>query len=226
MNLDEFIQEWNGKFISEDGSLGNDPYGAQCVCVCNEWCKELGIEPFPGNAANFEFDSHPDCDWVDNTPTNAPPEGAIVVWRATPALPYGHVDIAQAGATSQSFNGFDQNWPYGAACHSQHHDYGGVAGWLVPHVIEHAPAEQIHYGRFSGTVDVDVANVRQGYSVAEAVLYQVRKGEALGFDGYVHTGVGIPDAITGQPDDRWFHIVSDSREGWIASALVNGNPNF
>jgi len=232
VNLSEFVQEWNGKLISVDGALGPDPYGAQCVCVVNEWCKEIGVEAFAGNAADFEFDSHPDCEWIGNTSANYPLPGDIVVWARSPSLPYGHVAIAEAGATINGFSAFTQNWPYGSACHSQAYTYAGVAGWLHPNVLTPpAPAEwesQVKWGRFGGTISAQPsANVRNAPGTqGTEVLYVLGHGSSVGFDGYVHWGPGIPDAITGQPDDRWFHVVSDNREGWIASAMVNGNPSF
>jgi hypothetical protein len=60
------------------------------------------------------------------------------------------------------------------------------------------------------------------------ILYEVPFGQALTFDAYTHAQPPVKDAITGQEDDRWFHISPrpDQREGWIASGMINGNPHF
>jgi hypothetical protein len=214
-----------GQYVDLDGA-----YGPQCVDLADLWCRNLGIETFPGNAGDFEFDSHPDCDWVANTPTGVPPAGSIVVWAKSSywGLPYGHVGVGAQGpklasglyiaGDPNSFTSFDQNWPLGSAPHRQAHSYNDVAGWLVP--------RRFRWGFFTGRIDVPSVHVRQGPDASTPLLYTLAGGTLEGFDGYCHTGKPIADAITGKPDDRWFHIISDGRHGWVASAYVNGNPAF
>lgn len=144
ITLSQFFVEWNGKQLDNDGNMGTNPYGAQCVNVPNEWCRELGIEEFPGDAATFEYDSHPDCEWVMNTVAGVPLPGDIVVWRAGGILnlPFGHVDVFLDG-NDTTFDGMDQNWPLGSAVHRQNHDYTDVAGWLHPRVLDQAPVQPV-----------------------------------------------------------------------------------
>jgi hypothetical protein len=121
------VGKYNGQFVNVD----RNPYGAQCVEIVQAWCDILGIERFPGNAADFQFDAHPDCDWIANSPTNFPEIGSIVVFHKSANLPFGHVGVSGV-ADSMRFTSFDQNWPLGSPAHQQGHTYNGVAGWLTP----------------------------------------------------------------------------------------------
>lgn len=221
LSLSQFVGRNTGHYIDNDGTLGPNSAGAQCVNLPNVWLSNIACEQFPGNAANFEFDSHPDCDWIENTATSVPMPGDIVVWAASGywGLPYGHVDVALAGGNVNNFTGFDQNWPLNSPCHSQWHNYNDVAGYLRPRKAR-------FWSSFTGVVDSRGVNVRAGAGVVEPVLYSLAGGVSLTFDGYIHYGPGISDAITGVPDDRWFHVVSDPRGGWVASAIINGNPPY
>jgi hypothetical protein len=125
--LGMFYQQYNGRFVN----VSNNPYGAQCVELANAWCDFLQIERFPGNAADFQFDSHPDCEWITNSPTNYPHRGDIVVWGTSSVLPFGHVGI-DSSSQLNTLTTFDQNWPIGSPAHLQSHTYVGVTGWLSP----------------------------------------------------------------------------------------------
>ena len=128
-----FKAVYDNKFVN----VSKNPYGAQCVELCNAWCDWWHIERFPGNASDFEFDSHPDCDWIPNTPTNIPMIGDIVVWGKSGALPFGHVGIFDYGDVN-TLTTFDQNWPFNTPAHLQKHSYVGVRGWLRPLVGDNA----------------------------------------------------------------------------------------
>ena len=135
--LTPFINRWDGVDLYQNGVLGPNPYGAQCVNVANEWAQLLRIEPFRGNAGSFFQDSHPNCDWIANTPTNCPHRGDIVEFEATPdgyIGVNGHVSVCIWGALDQ-FQSLDQNFPDGTPVHKQIHTYEGVAGWLRPKVL-------------------------------------------------------------------------------------------
>lgn len=89
------------------------------------------------------------------------------------------------------------------------------------------PPDAIVYGPFDGTVS-GKPTVQVRHAPWGGILYEVPCGRALAFDGYTHAQPSVPDAITGNEDDRWFHISpqADPREGWVPSGLINGNPNF
>jgi hypothetical protein len=125
----QFEKQVDGTWADLDRAPSDWPW--QCVDLVNLWCIVLGIEKFPGNASNFQFDSHPDCDWV---PVGAPCQAAdIIVWHVSFALPNGHVAVAVWGQ-AQQFASLDQNWPLRSNIHHELHTYDGVAGYLRPRV--------------------------------------------------------------------------------------------
>eukprot|EP00919_Chromeraceae_sp_WS-2016_P043255 GHVR01103311.1.p2 GENE.GHVR01103311.1~~GHVR01103311.1.p2 ORF type:complete len:258 (+),score=28.46 GHVR01103311.1:1715-2488(+) len=126
MTLQEFINKWNGKGLDADGAYGN-----QCVDVAKQYCHEvLGIEGLHGNAIDWKNNTRDNLVWVNNTETNVPQAGDIVIWSGGSV---GHIAVFVDGNAS-SFNSFDQNWPVGSTCHIQSHTYKGatynVIGWL------------------------------------------------------------------------------------------------
>jgi hypothetical protein len=111
-------------------------YGAQCTDLVNDYLHMVwSLPPLPGNAVDFQRDPLPGWRWVDNTPTNRPPTGAIIVWNGPNAVlglsVYGHTAIALLSDTKQLLS-FDQNWPVGSPPHQQQHSYVAVAGWFQP----------------------------------------------------------------------------------------------
>jgi hypothetical protein len=135
--LQQFFDRHNGLKLTINGDHVN-PSGAQCVNLVNVWCQWIGIELFPGDAGDFEYDFHPDCEWIPNTPTNFPYPGDFPVWAKSRALPAGHVGVA-LWADKDQLHSFDQNWPLGSACHEQVHNYVGVAGWMHPRKLPRPP---------------------------------------------------------------------------------------
>lgn len=67
---------------------------------------------------------------TENTPSNFPPLGAIVVWGATWGGGHGHTAIAVA-ANPERLAVFEQNNPVGSPPVLATHDYAGVLGWIT-----------------------------------------------------------------------------------------------
>lgn len=166
MTLDEFVTQWTGKFADFDGA-----YGAQCVDLFNYYNRDVVGAPFigtplTGGAAdlweNFSSSAAPEFyDQIRNTPDLVVQEGDVVVWAAnTPRTgPAGHVAIGLAGADTNQFTSFDQNYPDGSLPHKQQHDYVGVYGVLRPNnlakqgtdeMIESQDELQALFGAFWG----------------------------------------------------------------------------
>lgn len=132
MTLASFVCTWLGKPCQFDG-IGS----AQCVDLVNQWIHDgLAREPIRANADGLLAAAPPDR-WLRtaNSPSNFPPPGAVVVWRAEVADldigPFGHCGIALLSDTMHLVT-LDQNWagqPYGAVIA---HSYAGVSGWLTP----------------------------------------------------------------------------------------------
>ena len=124
MNLQEFIDKYNGVSVDFDGA-----YGSQCVDLAKLWESENNYPLIRGNAIdepnNIDTNFY---EYIPNTPTGVPSQGDLVVWDYSP---YGHIAIFISGDTN-SFDSFDQNYPVGSTCHVQHHTYSHVKGWIHP----------------------------------------------------------------------------------------------
>ena len=60
----------------------------------------------------------------------------------------------------------------------------------------------------------------------DIIIFQAARdaNTKLTFDGWIAFGPVIADFKTKKGDNRWFHISPNQGGGWIASALINGNP--
>lgn len=127
----QFVTTYTGKNLDFDGV-----YGGQCVDVTNKFAADvLSVTGWKGNAVD-KWTNYPEevFEQIPNTPEALPQEGDTIIWGKTVGE-YGHIALALAGATTTSFDSFDQNWPVGSVCHTQHHTYKGVLGWLRPRNI-------------------------------------------------------------------------------------------
>ena len=129
MTLKEFIDKYNNKFLDYDGA-----YGPQCFDLYRQYCQEvLGVPQSPptgsqGAKAIWTTYLQGYFDRIDNTPTNTPMQGDIIIW-GTGIGPYGHVAVCW-DSNMLTFHSFDQNFPTGSPCHIQLHSYKGVLGWI------------------------------------------------------------------------------------------------
>lgn len=127
MSLADFINKWNGKYVSSRGGITG-----QCVSLAQAWAEANGVggtPVFPVGAAKDMAGARSDAfSWIANTPTNVPQAGDIIVW-GTALGQYGHTGVFVSG-DANSFVSFDQNFPIGTAAHKQWHNYTGVLGWL------------------------------------------------------------------------------------------------
>jgi len=62
--LRAFMEKWKGKPLYDTGTLGPNPYGAQCVNLVNEWLRELGIDPFVGDPVDWPEQARARGMWV------------------------------------------------------------------------------------------------------------------------------------------------------------------
>lgn len=130
MNLREFVDKYNGKFV-EYHSYGTGALN-QCVDVCNQYIVEvLGLTAIIGtNAQDFPSKANPaDYDYIVNTPLGVPEAGDLVIFKSTDNV--GHISIFLEG-NANLFTSFDQNYPTGSPCQKVSHNYRNVLGWLHP----------------------------------------------------------------------------------------------
>jgi len=124
-----FANRHIGQTVTAPGGIGGE-----CVDLVNVWLVESRtLSPVHLNAVDWDRRKLPGLAWVENTPVNVPPRGAIVVWGPSPDVgigQYGHIALV---LTADGFTlcTLDQNWN-GRIVTLQLHSYYGVRGWFVP----------------------------------------------------------------------------------------------
>lgn len=136
MNFKEFLTKYENKKVDFDKY-----YGAQCVDLFNFYLVDvLGIEApikmFPVMSAFQIWDyakDNPNFIRIENTPTNVPQEGDIMVFAKSLSYPHGHVSLFIEGNVN-GFVSLDQNFPTNSPSIRVRHDYLNpkVIGWLRP----------------------------------------------------------------------------------------------
>lgn len=116
-----------GRQIDFDGY-----YGFQCFDLANQYSVDIGGRNFTGLNASDIFGQQPGkYDWIKNSPTGVPPNGAIVVWDGGINNGPGHVAIATGEGDTNTFVSIDQNWGTDRVTKVRH-NYNHVIGWGVP----------------------------------------------------------------------------------------------
>jgi hypothetical protein len=223
MDLDAFINRWNGQTLDWDGA-----FGGQCVDLANAWAHALGQRlPILPAAADF-WDCGPIAgfDRIANTPAGVPEPGDIVIWGHRVGE-FGHIAVFVSG-DANAFVSFDQNWPVGSRCHRQAHDYTGVLGWFHPQSSGISTA-----AGFQGTIGPAGAHVRRFPGADAPIVPQpganpdvLDGGTVLTFTGWcLHAPRGggdrdLFDTTVTPPrlDNRWYR---SERGNWIASVGVD-----
>ncbi len=143
LNLKEFFNSLNGKFIDVDGA-GSKTNKNQCVDVVKSYCNKVFGVPLSsmqgyGDAweyyDNFSKKSAitPYFTKIAYSKGMAIKAGDIVVWKASlNSIGAGHIGIASGEYSSSSFVSFDQNFPSGSPCKFVTHSYNKVNGVLRP----------------------------------------------------------------------------------------------
>lgn len=128
----DFQESVIGKPIEvEDSSNVN-----QCVDLAFAWCDYLNIpRETIRHLRAFQIWTQPQdstlqyFDYIPNTPTNVPPEGALVVFSDAIGVS-GHVSIATGAGDKNGFTSLDQNWSGVQIVRLVNHVYTSVLGWL------------------------------------------------------------------------------------------------
>jgi CHAP domain len=126
--LASFVVQYQGKVGTGDTTVNR----GQCVGLVAVWCDALGLPHVWGNAKDLLADADPTSyKRTDNTPTNFPIPGDIIVWGDIWGGGFGHTAIVVT-ATVMDFTAFEQNDPDGSVPHLKVYTYAGVKGWLRP----------------------------------------------------------------------------------------------
>jgi hypothetical protein len=213
MNLEEFIAAHDGQCLDIDGFPPEQP--CQRVDVAKAWMQGRGHQTFIGNAVDYWA---PGPDWFEkiaNTRDNFPSPGDIVVWGHDIG-PFGHVAIA-IEANVNDFTSFDQYFPLNTNCHRQNHNYHAVLGWLHEKHDPRPPPDTVF------TDDGADPVVRSLPGTDQAAIKTLAKGTPVNIDRWCHHPPALVVNAGWPPDDRWFHL-GDGSDGWIASAVIYGDP--
>jgi hypothetical protein len=217
MTVNEFIaahdgQCHDGQCLDVDGFPPDQP--CQCVDVAKAWMQSRGHQMFIGNAVDYWDSGPPGFEKIANTPDNFPSEGDIVVWGHDIG-PFGHVAIA-VEADINDFTSFDQNFPLNTNCHRQGHNYQAVLGWLRETAGAVAPIDTV----FTSNGE---AEVRSRPGTDQPAIKTLPQGTQVEIDRWCHHPPALVVNPGWPPDDRWFHL-GDGSDGWVASAVVHGDP--
>ena len=133
MTLAEFVEKYNGKKIDYDGH-----YGAQCVDVFRQYCKDVLAIPHTGGVVGAaelftKYEAMPlEQKYFERIPYKAgmqPEAGDVVVFGATQTNQYGHVAIVLV-ATTEDIAVFEQDGFAQDGAHVGSWSYRRVLGFL------------------------------------------------------------------------------------------------
>nr|DAK69378.1 MAG TPA: Endolysin [Caudoviricetes sp.] len=133
MTLEQFVEKYNGKKIDYDGH-----YGAQCVDVFRQYCKDVLAIPHTGGVVGAaelytKYDTIPlEQKYFERIPYKAsmqPEKGDVVIFAATKANQYGHIAIVLNSSAAEMVvfeqDGFKQD-----GAHVSSWSYARVLGFL------------------------------------------------------------------------------------------------
>lgn len=132
MTLDEFVEKYSGKKIDYDGA-----YGAQCVDVFRQYCKDVLHVPHTGAVVGAselftKYEAMPlEKKYFNRIAYDGtiPQAGDVVIFCATENNPYGHVAIV-VSAEDTALTVFEQDGFKQDGAHIAVRGYGRVLGFL------------------------------------------------------------------------------------------------
>lgn len=132
MTIIQWLLTHVGHPIDTDGA-----YGFQCVDAVNSYLSSVyGLPPVTGDAKDIAAQTIHGFSWANNSPTNSPRPGSIIVWRPGN---HGQAIIDGPGHTAISviadrygLISADQNWEGTPRLQLTLHKYDGVWGWHHP----------------------------------------------------------------------------------------------
>lgn len=105
MELSEFLTKYAGKKVDFDGA-----YGAQCVDLFRQYCKDVLNIPHTGAVEGAEdlwtkYNSLPlEMKYFDRIDgSKIPQRGDVAIWASTKSNKYGHVAIILGGNDEEDF---------------------------------------------------------------------------------------------------------------------------
>jgi hypothetical protein len=138
MTYTDFLAQNNGKPVEVVDPTNLD----QCFDLAVAWCMAMGLPSSIFNGCLYAKQiwtpsttlAVQKFNYIDNTPTNVPQQGDIIVWSGYYQSWWGggagHTGIATGNGDVNTFECFEQNDPTGTYSHLRWYNYNCVLGWL------------------------------------------------------------------------------------------------
>jgi surface antigen len=218
--------------VASSPSLAQSAEFCQCVGYVKN---RFGLQGAVGNAKDMIY-SLPNLGFRQ---VSSPQVGAVVVMQpsfsgADPT--YGHVGVVEAVRSSGSEVRIDvrgaNQWgtpftEYGCnnvtviGFGTPVNGRSDVSFWVRDGGSGNPSDIHLVSPPFSGQAAPSGVNIRSAPSLSAAIVGRLEPNQSVSFDAWTYSDV-VTDIWLGTPDARWFRL-SDGR-GWIASAVINGNP--
>ncbi|KFI90936.1 CHAP domain protein [Bifidobacterium saguini DSM 23967] len=184
MNIDQFIQTYNGKTVDVDKA-----YGGQCWDLWSRYAQDVaGVPQSATHTSNGYAGSVYTGTWnkqpalrakFDRLPASATPrKGDVAFWGNAPATPHTHVAIVLADQGG-SLLCLTQN---PGATHQGSITKNGLLGYLRPKTV--AGTSQSNGIAGAWRVNVAKLNVRAQPSTGAQIVAQYSAGQTVNLDGW------------------------------------------
>ncbi len=118
-----------GQALLQNGSIGANPNGAQCVDIPNTYWQRFGVEAWYGNASDWLGKGDQRRRWLPAEPGLRLLSGDVFVLGRSVDTPEGHVGLVVDGSKSP-YLAVEQNYPTGSLVHMCRRYVGDAAGFV------------------------------------------------------------------------------------------------
>lgn len=123
-----FARQTLGRHLLQNGALGANPSGAQCVNVPNTWWATRAVSNLFGDARDWYGQSTTSLQWHVMSSRLRPRVGDVAVWvPGGEVSDFGHVSVVMWDYGAKVLS-LDQDWPTGAPVSYVLHDREVLAG--------------------------------------------------------------------------------------------------
>ncbi len=118
-----------GEGVLQNGSIGLNPNGAQCVDIPNSYWERFGVGAWFGNACDWVGQGDGRRLWLPSRPGLRVLAGDVFVLGSSVNTPEGHVGLVLDGSMSP-YVASEQNYPTGSPLHLCRRYVGDAAGFV------------------------------------------------------------------------------------------------
>lgn len=129
----QFVRSVLHHCLTDNGTLGPNPYGAQCVNLLNWWWAVLGVGQRYGNAADWIGQPGNGTRWLEMRDGLRLIHGDAAVLTRAASGEFGHVALIVDGSRRAPVVA-EQNWPLGSCVELGEHSRAALAGVIRPDI--------------------------------------------------------------------------------------------